>query len=138
MSTEVCSVTSEPSQSSSRQVLFFKDSSELLNPWEVNIWNGSLVTLYTFVFIIMTFVLNPGHIFMASSRASESCLMAELCYHHFVHLVVFRYRFLAFTTSSVLAIRRSSILWGSPLRCSVVLMSPWLVKRACYCSEIIC
>ena len=33
----VCSVTSKPSQSSSRRVLSFKDSSALLNNWEVEL-----------------------------------------------------------------------------------------------------
>ena len=72
----VCSVTSKPSQSSNRSVLSFKDSSALLNDWEVKftkvhesevtswlfssadepltnkmhlllLWDGSLVTLST-------------------------------------------------------------------------------------------
>ena len=37
-------------------------------------------------------------------------IMAELRFHRFVHLIVFRYIFSAFTTSSVLAIRRTSLL----------------------------
>ena len=42
---------------------------------------------------------------------------------------MFRYIFSAFTTSSVLAIKRTSVLWSSPLSCSVVLMSPWCLLR---------
>ena len=69
----VCRVTSEPSQSSSRRVSSFKDSSAL-------------------------------------EAVSKSCLMAELCFHRFVHLIVFRFIFSAFTTSSVLVIGRTSLL----------------------------
>ena len=32
------------------------------------LWDGSLVALYTFVFIHIAFVVKPAHIFMAKSR----------------------------------------------------------------------
>ena len=50
----------------------------------------------------ITSVGKSVHIFMARNRVSKSCLTAELCFHRFVHLIVFRYIFSAFTTSSVL------------------------------------
>ena len=37
------------------------------------------------VFIHKTFVGKSVHIFMARNRVSKSCLMAELCFHRFVH-----------------------------------------------------
>ena len=43
---------------------------------------------------------------------------------YFSILIVFRYMFFAFTTRSVLAIRRTWLWWSSPLRCSVALISP--------------
>lgn len=43
--------------------------------------DGSLVT--QFVFIHITSVVTPVHIFMAKNRASENCLITELCFHHF-------------------------------------------------------
>ena len=62
------------------------------------------------VFIHITSVEKSVHISMARNRVSKNCLMAELCFHRFVYLIVFRYIFSAFTTSSVLAIRRTSLL----------------------------
>ena len=62
----VCSVTSEPSQSSSRGVSSFKDSSALLNERI-----GSLVTFHTLAFTHVTSVVKPVHIFMARSRVSK-------------------------------------------------------------------
>ena len=59
------------------------------------------------VFIYITSVGKSVHISMARNRVSKSSLMAELCFHRFVHLIVFRHIFSAFTTSSVLAIRRT-------------------------------
>ena len=43
------------------------------------------MTLHIFVFINITFVVKPVHIFMARSRTSKSYLMAELCFQRFVH-----------------------------------------------------
>ena len=37
------------------------------------------------VFIHIPFVVKPVHIFMARKKVSKSCLVAELCFHHFVH-----------------------------------------------------
>lgn len=37
------------------------------------------------IFIHITSVEKPVHIFMAKNRVSKSCLIAELCYHPFVH-----------------------------------------------------
>ena len=45
-------------------------------------------------------------------------------------MVAFPYAFLAFTTSSVLAIKRTSIFWSSTLRCLVALISTWRTKYA--------
>ena len=81
------------------------------------LWVGSLVTLCTFVFTHITSMVKPVHIFMARSRASKSCLKTELCFHRYVHFPVFRYIFLIFTTSSVLATRMTSLLWSSLLTC---------------------
>ena len=50
---------------------------------------------------------------------SKSCLKAKLCSIVLCILVVFWYIFSAFTTNSVLAIRRTSLFWCSPLRCSI-------------------
>ena len=47
------------------------------------------------------------HLFMIRSRVSKSCLKAELCFHRYVYFPLFRYMFSAFTTSSVLVIRRN-------------------------------
>ena len=46
--------------------------------------DGLLVTLQTLCSYIPS-VVKPMHIFMAKSRVSKSCLMAELCFHRFVH-----------------------------------------------------
>ena len=62
------------------------------------------------VSIHITSVGESVHIFMARNRVSKSRFMAELCFHRFVHLIVFRYIFSVFTTSSVLATRRTSLL----------------------------
>ena len=57
-------------------------------------WNVSATALRWFasdtahiVFIHITFVVMPVHIFMARNRVSKFCLMTELCFHHFVHFV---------------------------------------------------
>ena len=49
------------------------------------LWVSSLVTLYTFVFTHMTYVVKPVHIFMAKSRVSKSRLKPELCFHRYVY-----------------------------------------------------
>ena len=48
------------------------------------LWNLSLVTPHT-LFIHEKSVLKPVHKFMVKNRVSKSCLMAELCFHRFVH-----------------------------------------------------
>ena len=58
----------------------FKDETRLLL-----LWNGSLVTLYTFYPYLICDV-KQVHILMVKSRVSKSCLMAELCFHRFVQL----------------------------------------------------
>ena len=68
---------------------------------------------------------------MVRSRASKGSLNV-LCI-----VVVFRYVFSAFTSSSVLVIRKTSLLLGSPLRYSVVLVSPSKMKQGTYCSEMV-
>ena len=45
----------------------------------------TLVTLRTLMFIHVTSVVKQVHIFMFRSSASQDCLMADLCFHHFVH-----------------------------------------------------
>ena len=77
----VCSATSEPPQSSRRHVLSFKDSSALLNIYEVPI-------------------------FVARNRVSKRCLMSELCFYRFAHIVMVMlgYIFSAFSTDGVLTI----------------------------------
>ena len=37
------------------------------------------------VFIHIPSVAEPVYIFMARNRVSKSCLMAEICFHRFVH-----------------------------------------------------
>ena len=85
-------------------------------------WNGLLVTGHTFVFILIISVVNSLYTFMAWNRVSKSCLMAEHCFHILCILVVFRYIFLAFTTSRTLMIRRISLLWSSSPTCSLELL----------------
>ena len=51
-------------------------------------------------------------------------LKVELCFYRYLHFYCFRYIFSVFTRSSVLAVRRTSLIWSSSLCCSVVLMSP--------------
>ena len=48
------------------------------------LWNLSLVTPHT-LFIHKKSLLKPVHIFMVKNSVSKSCLMAELCFHRFVH-----------------------------------------------------
>ena len=66
------------SQTFSRTEESLKHKTRLLLLWDV-----SLVTLLIFMFINITSVVKTVHIFMARSRASKSCLMAELCFHRF-------------------------------------------------------
>ena len=54
-----------------------------------------------------------------------------------IHLQIQIYIFSAFTRGSVLAVRRGSLLWSSPLKCSVAPMNPYRMKHFCYCSEIV-
>ena len=88
------------------------------------------IYLYTahIVFIhIPSVAVKPVHIFMVRNRVCKTCLMAELCFHCFVHfdcISIFWYTFPVITARSVLAIRSTSLLWCSPLSCSVLLMSP--------------
>ena len=88
------------------------------------------IYLYTahIVFIhIPSVAVKPVHIFMVRNRVCKNCLMAELCFHCFVHfdcISILWYTFWAITARSVLAIRSTSLLWCSPLSCSVLLMSP--------------
>ena len=52
-------------------------------------------------------LLIPSTLLLVSSVS----LMAEFCFHRFVHfIIVFRYIFSAFTTSSVLTIRGTALL----------------------------
>ena len=84
----------------------------------------------------------PVHIFMAVTEFLKaiyevsiyelSSISIVLCI-----LIVFRYIFSGFTTSTELAIRTFSLLWSSLLSCSVALLSHWRTKRVCYCSEMV-
>ena len=85
------------------------------------------------VFIHVPSVVKPVHIVMARNRVSISCLMSSVSIV-FCVLIMFRYIFSAFTTNSVLVIKRALLLWSSPLSCSVALMSRLRMKRVCYCS----
>ena len=51
------------------------------------LWDGSLVTLTLLCSFIYSSVMKPVHIFIARNRASESCLISELCFCRFVHFV---------------------------------------------------
>ena len=44
-----------------------------------------MLTQHTFVFINIRSVVNPVQIFLAKSRDSKSCLMAELCFYLLLH-----------------------------------------------------
>ena len=99
VNTKVCSVTIEPTQSSSWRVSTLEDSSVLLatewwtsQKWSPStrsvvsstdesfkdetrlllLWVGSLVTPHTFVFTHITSVVKPVHFFMARNRVSKS------------------------------------------------------------------
>ena len=54
-----------------------------------------------------------------------------------IHLQIQIYIFSAFTRGSVLAVRRGSLVWSSPLKCSVAPMNPYRMKHFYYCSEIV-
>ena len=81
------------------------------------------IYIYIYIFIY-TSVVKPVHIFMARGRVSKSCLKTELCLHSYVHFSWVPIYNSVFTTNTVLAIRRTWLLWSSPLSCSVALMSP--------------
>ena len=49
------------------------------------LWDNSLVTLHTFMFIHITSVLKPVYIYMAESKASKRHIINELWFHRFVH-----------------------------------------------------
>ena len=57
----------------------------------IKMWTGFTTdvlwrnTLHSFVFLHRTSVVKPMHIFMAKSRVSKLCLMAELCFYHFLY-----------------------------------------------------
>ena len=87
------------------------------------LWVGSLLTLHTFVLTRVTSVVKPLHTFMVRSRVSKSCLKAELCFHRYVHFSYVPIMFSAFTITSVLAIRRTSLLRSSLLSCLLALFS---------------
>ena len=96
-----------------------KDIMYLLLLWDGLLWDGSPVTLHTFLFIHVTSAVKPVHVFMASCRVSKICLMVELCFLTSMKFHIFS----AFTISSVLVIRSTSLVWSLPLRYSVELMS---------------
>ena len=88
------------------------------------------------VLIHITSVVKLVHIFMATDRISKSYLMTELCIPRLCILVVLRYILSGFTTSSVLAIRRNSLLGSTSPRCLVALMTPYKTKCVCYSYEM--
>ena len=88
------------------------------------LWVSSLVTLPTFCLCIYhlwwsncTSLLRATNFLKAVKWLSSVSIV--LCI-----LIVFRYTFSAFTTNSLLAIRRTSLWWSLPLSCSVVLKRP--------------
>ena len=93
------------------------------------------MTLYTVIHV--TSLVKLVHIFIVRSRTSKSCVITELCFHRFLHFGCVPIFSLAVTTSSVLAIRGTSLLWNLYSRCSVALTSPLRTKRLCYCSETV-
>ena len=88
------------------------------------LWVGLLVTLHTSLFVHITSVVKLVHIFVARSRVSKCCFKTNLCFHRFMHFGCAAIYIFGFTTNSVLAIRKITLLWGSSLRFSVILMSP--------------
>ena len=85
------------------------------------LWEGLLATMHRLCSIHITTVVKPGHFLLTTSRVSKSLLMNEL-------LVALQYIFSAFTTSSVLAIKRTSPVWSLPSRCSIALINPSKAK----------
>ena len=59
------------------------------------LWDDSLVRLHFFVFIHITSVVKPAHIFMARSKVFKSCLVAELCFDvvHFSCVPIYTFGF---------------------------------------------
>ena len=49
------------------------------------LWVGMLVTLQTFVFIHLTNMVRPVHVFMVRKRVSKNCSRAELFFQRLVH-----------------------------------------------------
>ena len=41
--------------------------------------------MYSYTLLVKPVHIAHLYIFMARNRGSKSCLMAELCFHHFVH-----------------------------------------------------
>ena len=158
---KVCSVTSEPSQSKSRRVEPDLWWSQWTSSWRGTVSKSCFtaelsshcfvhfgcVPIYIYiyiysdtahiVFIHITSVVKIVHIFMARNRVSESCLIAELYFYRFVRFGCVPLYSSVFTTSSVLEIRRTSILWSIFLKYSVALKSPQRTKRVCYCSKMV-
>ena len=83
----VCSVTSDPSESSSRRALSYKDSSVLLNNWEMNLKKIKCTSSWRGTELVKV-------VWCRSSVSIVLCI-----------LIVYHYIFSAFPTSSVLAIR---------------------------------
>ena len=93
----------------------------LLNIWKTNftkvksfyllahcLWWRSTIN----VFIHITSVVKPVHIFTARSRVSKSCLLTELCFHCFVHLSCVLIYILLYTSYFILpySLKESFIL----------------------------
>ena len=58
----------------------------------------------------ITSAVKPVHIFMARSRVSKSCLMAELCFDDFVHFGSVPIYIFAFTIMCLLLLWDGSLL----------------------------
>ena len=46
-----------------------------------------IICIHFFMFVHITSVMKPLHIFMKRSRVSKSCLKAELCFRRFVYSI---------------------------------------------------
>ena len=85
-----------------------------------------------FGFIHITSVVKPVHIFVVRNRISKSCLLTEPCFHCFKHFGCVLIYIFSFHHKQC-----ATLLWSLPLRCWVVLLSPWRIKRICYFSEMV-
>ena len=143
-------------------ILTYHDSLRILLFWEiwivieeVDVGNISISILFVWIYIIYIYIYilyiyiyiiyihiykdvhwlhHRWYMYEHNGNCGEelSSVSIVLCI-----LIVFWYIFSTFTTSNVSAIRRTSLLWSSPLSCSVALMSPLGTNCVYYCSEMV-